>query len=215
MIRIATAALVLAVTACSGVNRNPIGAVRPGQLTPAEQARADSGRPPWTDADVHFMQGMIVHHNQAVLIAGWAPSHGAGPAILRLSERIVVAQRDEIAIMATWLRDRRLSVPDSTAIQHTMPGMPDHPMPMPGMLTAEQLRRLDAARGVEFDRLFLTYMIQHHQGAVTMVDQLLGSTGAAQEVLLYKIASDVYADQTTEIVFMTNMLNALPPGGRP
>ena len=178
-------------------------------LSPAAQARADSGRPPHTAADVAFMTGMIAHHAQAVQMAGWAPSHGAGDAVGRLSERIAVGQRDEIDFMRRWLGDRRLPVPDADPAHHSMPGMA-HPL-MPGMLTAEQLTQLDNARGAEFDRLFLTFMIQHHQGALTMVEQLLGARGAARDEHVWKFVSDVNADQTTEIEFMSRMLAQLPP----
>ena len=163
-------------------------------------------------ADVHFMSGMIPHHAQAVLIAGWAASHGARPDIVRLCERIVVGQRDEIALMQTWLRTKGAPIPDANAthMKMTMNGMV-HEMLMPGMLTPEQLAELDAARGSKFDRLFLQAMIRHHQGAISMVDELLGSEGAAQDDLVYKFASDVYADQTTEISFMEKMLATIPP----
>lgn len=163
-------------------------------------------------ADVHFMSGMIPHHAQAVLIAGWAESHGARPDIVRLCERIVVGQRDEIALMQTWLRTKGAPVPDENAthMKMTMNGM-EHDMLMPGMLSPEQLAELDAARGSKFDRLFLQAMIRHHQGAISMVDALLGSEGAAQDDLVYKFASDVYADQTTEISFMEKMLATIPP----
>jgi len=193
---------------CAGASRTSQSRTSPA---PVPQG-VNRGPEPYIQADVHFMQGMIVHHNQAVKIARWAPTHGASPALQRMAERVVVAQTDENRIMAGWLIEHNLAVPDSNATHHTMPGM-DHPMLMPGMLTEDQLLRLDAARGVEFDRLFLSYMIQHHQGAIVMVEELQ-QAGGAQGVLLYKITSDVYADQTTEIHFMTNMLNALPPGGR-
>ncbi len=153
------------------------------------------------------MSGMIAHHAQAVLIAGWAPSHGASDAVRRLCERIVVGQRDEIAIMQTWLRDRGENVP--AADEHR-----GHDgMLMPGMLTSEQVAQLDRARGSEFDRLFLTFMMQHHEGAVTMVDKLFGSVGAGQEELVFRLASDIYADQTTEIERMQKMLAAVLAGG--
>jgi uncharacterized protein (DUF305 family) len=129
-----------------------------------------------------------------------------------LCERIAVGQHDEIVLMQRWLRDRHETVPDGDASMDMMPGM-EHSM-MPGMLTAEQLNQLDSARGPEFDRLFLTFMIQHHQGAITMVNQLFGSQGAGEEETMYRFASDVYADQTTEIDRMTKMLAALPPEGR-
>lgn len=149
------------------------------------------------------MDGMITHHAQAVLIGGWAvdATHSASPQVRVLSERIVVAQTDEIAFLERWLRERN------------EPRM-KHPILMPGMLTPEQLAQLDRARGAEFDRLFLTLMIQHHQGAVTMVDQLLGAQGAAQDGLVFRFAADVHADQTTEIERMQRMLAALPSGGK-
>src|SRR5207244_10887436 len=133
----------------------------------------------YTAADVHFMSGMIYHHAQAVLIAGWAPTHDASPSLRALCERIVVGQRDEITLMQRWLQARHEDIPDANAAHHTMPGM-DHPMMMPGMLTAEQLAQLDSARGQAFDRLFLTFMIQHHKGAITMVNQLFGQ-GAGEQ----------------------------------
>ena len=186
---------------------------RPAPTSPAEQARADGGIQPYSEADVQFASGMIAHHAQAIQMAGWCASHGAGSSLRVLCERIVVAQGDEIRIMQQWLRDRSLPVPEPDPRGLFMPSM-NHHMLMPGMLSAEQMARLDAARGVEFERLFLTYMIQHHEGAIAMVDQLLGSTNAANDTLIYKIASDVFADQTTEIERMNRMLNALPPGGR-
>ena len=195
---------VIATAACA-----PAPAVGPqAGLTPATHAPADSGRPASTAADVHFMAGMIVHHAQAVLIAGWAPAHGASPALRALCERIVVGQRDEIAVMQRWLRERHEVVPDADPRGHTLPGM-DHPMLMPGMLTAAQLAQLDSARGPEFDRMFLTFMIQHHRGALTMVRELVDTPGAARDGLLFQIASDVSADQTAEIDRMTRMLDGL------
>lgn len=164
-----------------------------------------------TAADVHFMSGMIHHHAQAVLIAKWAPTHGASAELQRLAERIVVGQNDEIALMQHWLRDRGEPVPDGSAgpMKMQMNGM-EHEMLMPGMLSDAQLGQLDAARGMAFDRLFLTFMIQHHEGAVTMVDELFGSQGAGQDEVVFRFASDVYADQTTEIDRMEKMLAARP-----
>jgi uncharacterized protein (DUF305 family) len=172
----------------------------------AAQAKAD---PPtgYTAADVHFMSGMIHHHAQAVLIAGWAPTHEASPSLRVLCERIVVAQRDEIALMRRWLEARHEEVPDSSPAHAMMPGM-DHAALMPGMLTATQLSQLDRARGPEFDRLFLTFMIQHHLGAITMVNQLFGQ-GAGEQETVFRFAADVYADQSTEIARMQKMLAAL------
>ena len=161
----------------------------------------------YTAADVHFMSGMIYHHAQAVLIAGWAPSHDASPSLRALCDRIVVGQGDEIVLMQRWLRDRHEAVPDPSATHAMMPGMDPATM-MPGMLTADQLAQLDRARGREFDRLFLTFMIQHHQGAITMVNALF-ATGAGEQEKVFRFASDVFADQTTEIARMQKMLAAL------
>ena len=165
-----------------------------------------------SEADVHFMSGMIPHHAQAVLIAGWAASHGARTDIRILCERIVVGQRDEIALMQYWLREKGVPVPpaNATHMKMKMNGM-EHDMLMPGMLNDEQLAALDKARGSDWDRLFLQAMIAHHEGAITMVDELLGSTNAAQDDVVYRLASDVYADQTTEINFMKKMLATVPP----
>jgi len=165
------------------------------------------GRYPYSDADVEFMSGMIPHHAQAVIMAGWAPSHGARKDVAILCERIVVGQRDEIHLMQTWLSDRGLPVPDATATRHKMKmnGM-EHEMLMPGMLTDEEMAALDRARGPEFDRLFLLGMIKHHQGAVGMVDVLLKAYGAAQDETVFKFANDVQADQTIEIDRMERML---------
>src|SRR5258708_33128760 len=114
------------------------------------------GRLPYTDADVDFMSGMIPHHAQAVIMAGWAPTHAARPDVAILCERIVVGQRDEIAMMQGWLRDRGLEVPDATSTRHKMKmGDMVHEILMPGMLSDEEMAALDKARGPEFDRLFL------------------------------------------------------------
>jgi len=176
--------------------------VAPGQGSPA------SGRPPYTAEDVQFMSGMIAHHAQAVLMASWAPTHGANQPLRAMCERIVVGQGDEIVLMQRWLRDRHEPVPPADPRGHVMPGM-DQPMLMPGMLTPAQMAQLDSARGPEFDRLFLTFMIQHHQGAILMVNQLFASPGGGEEEIVFRFASDVYADQTTEIDRMSRMLLAL------
>ena len=165
------------------------------------------GTLPYSDADVEFMSGMIPHHAQAVVMAGWAPSHGARTDVAILCERIVVAQRDEIAMMQQWLADRGLEVPDATSTRHKMKmGDMVHEMLMPGMLTDEEMTALEKARGKEWDRLFLLGMIKHHQGAIDMVDVLGKSYGSMQGDDIYKFASDVFADQTTEIEVMKQML---------
>ncbi len=167
------------------------------------------GQYPYSDADVEFMSGMIPHHAQAVIMAGWAPTHGARKDVAVLCERIVVGQRDEIALMQNWLRDRGQVVPDATSTRHKMKmdGM-EHEMLMPGMLTDEEMAQLDRARGPEFDRLFLKGMIKHHQGAIDMVNVLFNSYGAAQDETVFKFANDVYADQSIEIDRMTEMLES-------
>lgn len=206
------ALLLLACGACASGPRGVQGPSVPGMTVTQDGVPVSIVRYPHTEADARFMQGMIQHHSQAVTMAGWCPTHGASETLLRLCERIAVAQKDEIALMETWLYDRGEAIPDTEGHAHAMAGM-DHDL-MPGMLTAEQMARLDAARGEEFDRLFLTYMIQHHQGAVTMVEVLFASPGAAQDDLTYKMASDIFADQTTEIERMQLMLDALSGAGR-
>src|SRR5215813_6753045 len=161
---------------------------------------------PYSDADTDFMTGMIPHHAQAVIMAGWAASHGARSDIGILCERIVVGQADEILSMQTWLGDRGLPVPDakSTRMKMKMNGV-EHDMLMPGMLTDEEMAALDKARGREFDRLFLIGMMKHHQGAIDMVNDLFKAYGAAQDDTIYKFASDVFADQSIEIQVMHKM----------
>ncbi|MBA3660085.1 MAG: DUF305 domain-containing protein [Gemmatimonadales bacterium] len=158
------------------------------------------------------MAGMIEHHAQAIVMAGWAPSHGAGPSVRTLAERIVNAQQDEMATAQQWLADRRKPVPrPDTTGRSVAAHRGTHSMMMPGMLSPDQMRRLERTRGPAFDRLFLNSMIQHHQGAVAMVHDLFGSYGAGQDELIFKFASDVNVDQTTEIARMQRMLAALPP----
>jgi uncharacterized protein (DUF305 family) len=123
-----------------------------------------------------------------------------------------VAQRDEIALVRNWLQDVGAPVPaaDATHMTMTMNGM-THDMVMPGMLTDEEMAQLDRARGSAFDRLFLTFMIRHHEGAIKMVDQLFASYAAAQDETVFRFSSDVYADQTSEISRMLKMLETVPP----
>lgn len=159
------------------------------------------------------MSGMIHHHAQALVMAGWAATHGASPAVRGLSERMMVSQTDEIELMRIWLRDQGEPVPEPSPSGMTMTmGGVEHVMLMPGMLTEAQMDELDRARGPDFDRLFLTYMIQHHEGALEMVDTLLGSYGGGMDDFVYKFASDTYADQGIEIDRMWIMLEALAPG---
>jgi uncharacterized protein (DUF305 family) len=198
------AALLIALTAGQGTLA---GGQQPSGPQPEPKARPELVRQPYSDADVEFMTGMIPHHAQAVLIAGWAKSHGARDDIRILCDRMVIGQRDEIEFMRNWLRDRGEVVPARDATHHRMKmnGI-DHDMLMPGMLTPEELVRLDKARNTDWDRLFLMAMIRHHEGALKMVDDLFNAYGALQDDDVYKFASDMYADQTIEIERMEKML---------
>lgn len=213
--RLAPLVLAALATACHGGS----GGMSGMNHAPAPAAAPSARNPSGSAADVKFMTGMIPHHAQAVLIAGWAETHGASPSVRVLCQRIVVGQRDEIGLMQNWLREHGQPVPDGDdphahAGMTGMAGMAgragmQHAM-MPGMLNEEELAKLDAARGQEFDRLFLTYMIGHHQGAINMVNELLASQDAANDNTVYKMASDVYADQNIEIERMRQMLAAMP-----
>jgi uncharacterized protein (DUF305 family) len=193
----------LGLVACGGGSGGAVAPV-PRERTVAERVRADSLRRPYTEADVAFMTGMIGHHRQALLIAAWAPTHGASPAVRRLADRIVAGQQDEIATVQQWLGDRGYP-PGPDHSSHGSHAMSDA-MPMPGMLTPAQLRALDEARGPAFDSLFLRGMIQHHRGAVEMVRGLFSTQGAAQDQTVFKFANDVRVDQATEIARMEKML---------
>ncbi len=181
-------------------------------ISGVEQARRDSVRRPYTEADIEFMSGMIGHHAQAVKMAGWAESHGASAGLQVFCGRIAMAQTAEIGLMQQWLRERNQPAPEADArgMKMNMAGM-DQFMTMPGMLSDAQMHQLDLARGVEFDRMFLTFMVQHHRGALTMVDKLFNTAGAGQDEIVFKFANDVQADQTTEIDRMLQMQDALPP----
>ena len=176
-------------------------------------ARQDSLRSVYTQADVNFMVGMIGHHAQALIMSRLAPENGASQSVQTLAARIINAQNDEIETMQRWLRDRGEPVPQIhidglNLMIHGVEGHHDHAH-MPGMLSDAQLHELAAAQGPEFDRLFLTYMIQHHSGAIVMVDELLSHDGAAQDQAAFKLAADINVDQATEIARMELMLSRL------
>jgi uncharacterized protein (DUF305 family) len=174
----------------------------PGQSSrsfSAEELEAVEGVS-YTEADVRFMQGMIPHHAQALEMTALVRQHATTDAVRQMALRMEISQRDEIALMEAWLRERDEPV--------EMPGMGGMPM-MPGMLTPEQMQTLRTARGVDFDRYFLEFMIQHHQGAIDMVARLFNSSGAAQESTVFKFAEDVDADQTMEIERMQGILVTL------
>jgi uncharacterized protein (DUF305 family) len=170
-----------------------------GSMLPATAGRG------YTVADVQFMQHMIAHHAQAVVMAGMAKTHGAGREVQQLAEKIDISQRDEIEFMERWLAERGQAVPTEEHLRE---------MHMPGMLTPEQMAQLDAARGSEFDRLFLTFMIEHHRGALEMVKDLFADPNAGQDPELFQFVTDVDVDQRAEIHIMRSMLAMLATSGR-
>ena len=226
-LRVLTGMMLAGVAACgtsggagpAGTERAapPAPAASTGGLTAAEieaiyRERTESDRTRFTEADAQFMTGMIHHHAQAIEISRLAPSRTETSSIRTLAARIINAQQDEIALMQRWLEDRGQPVPE---VHVTEAGVMVHGMEhghgaaMPGMLTREQIRELEAARGAEFDRLFLENMIQHHEGAVTMVRALFSTDGAAQDEDAFRFASDVQVDQATEVARMKQMLETL------
>jgi uncharacterized protein (DUF305 family) len=194
-----------------GIAGSPGTAQGQASQKPSTSAAQYPGRYPITTADVQFVTGMISHHAQALVMAAWAPTHGASKTMQTLCARITNAQKDEITIMQRWLKDRGQPVPEPKPVpmKMIMNGV-EHEMMMPGMLTDEQLKQLDEARDGRFDQLFLTFMIQHHKGALTMVDDLFAAPGAGQDDQVFKLASDIYADQSAEIERMQRMLFTLP-----
>jgi uncharacterized protein (DUF305 family) len=166
--------------------------------------------PQESHADIEFMQGMIMHHAQAVEMTALIPTHTQNPGIRSLGARISLSQSDEMKFMKRWLAAR--GQPESMA----MPGMPDMDMngdpmhAMPGMLTPEQMDALRHASGAKFDYLFLTGMIQHHNGALIMVKDLFDHPGAGQDAELFDFATDADNTQRAEIKIMQNMLKEKP-----
>ncbi len=206
----------LLIAACAGSRSRTPDTFVMGQAGATARARIDSLRLPYTQADIDFMSGMIHHHAQAILISRWAPSHDASPAVQRLTARIINAQSDEITLMQHWLRDRNQDPMTVDTLGHVTMAAMDHAAPgghsmagmatMPGMLSENQLKELDAARGAAFDHLLLAYMMQHHRGAVSMVRALFSNQGAGQDETVFKFAADVEVDQSTEIQRMLSML---------
>ncbi len=154
----------------------------------------------FTEADVHFMQGMIAHHAQAIYMSKMAKEHGANPRVLKFANKIDQSQIAEIRLMQDWLRRNGQTAPDTSSWRT---------MQMPGMLTAQQLKALDAARGADFDREFLSLMIQHHEGALKMVADLFATPLAGQDVDVSVFANDVQTVQTAEIGTMHAMLDGM------
>jgi uncharacterized protein (DUF305 family) len=183
--------------------------VQPGAPGEASKVLPPSTRavaPQRSAADVAFMQGMIMHHAQAVEMTAWIPSHTENKEIRTLGARIGRSQADEMKFMQRWLEGR------GEAVSLAMPGMPGMDMSgqpmhaMPGMLTAEQMEALRAAKGAAFDRLFLTGMIQHHNGALVMVKTLFDTQGAGEDADLFDFATDADNTQRAEIRIMQDML---------
>jgi uncharacterized protein (DUF305 family) len=188
----------------------------PGQPSRTLPASTKAKLPPLSRADVEFMQGMIMHHAQAVEMTALIASHTENKDVRLLGARISSSQSDEIRFMKRWLAVRGESVSMATSSMKTSSGsrqaMPGMDMSgeamalMPGMLTPQQMEALRKARGSEFDRLFLTGMIQHHGGALTMVKDLFGTAGAGQDAELFNFATDVDSGQRAEIRIMQEML---------
>jgi uncharacterized protein (DUF305 family) len=175
---------------------------QPGHVVTAGMA-ADLSRVQATAADVKFMQGMIHHHAQALDMTDLLATRTQSEDMKKLALRISLSQADEIKMMRRWLAVRGQEVPDEHA--HHLPGAPM----MPGMLTPEEMQRLAAVKGPDFDRLFLAGMIKHHAGALTMVQELFATPGAGQDSDIFAFASDVDADQRMEIDRMGAMLGEL------
>jgi uncharacterized protein (DUF305 family) len=178
----------------------------PGQPTRKLPPTTKATLPPASPADVKFMQGMIMHHAQAVEMTALIGSHTENKELRSLGARISSSQSDEIKFMKRWLTAR--GEPAAPAM-HAMHGM-DHQMMMPGMLTAKQMDELKNAKGEDFDQLFLKGMIQHHNGALVMVKDLFDSAGAGQDAELFNFASDVDSGQRAEIRIMQTMLGEKP-----
>ena len=197
------AALSLACRASAANSGAPV--VQPGAPgSPSKVITADQvnalAPPRFTAADAQFMQGMIGHHAQALEMTSLLSTRSTDPDMKKMAHRIELSQADEIKMMKEWLQARRQPLPD----EHAHHG--DGAKLMPGMLTADEMKRLAAATGAEFDRLFLDYMIKHHLGALTMVKGLFATPGAGQESDVFAFASDVDADQRMEIDRMGAML---------
>jgi uncharacterized protein (DUF305 family) len=186
----------------------------PGQPTRTLPPSTRATLPPRSPADVQFMQGMIMHHAQAVEMTALIESHTQNKDLRLLGARISHSQSDEINFMKRWLeaRGEPTAMPMPKMSGMDMPGMDmsSHSMLMPGMLTPKQMEALRKAKGAEFDQLFLTGMIQHHNGALIMVRELFDTAGAGQDAELFNFATDVDSGQRAEIRIMQNMLGVVP-----
>jgi uncharacterized protein (DUF305 family) len=201
----ALAAVSVACAAARAQNPPIVQPGAPGQATrPISAAQAaDLSQVRHTAADVRFMQNMILHHAQALEMTALRPSRSMREDMRLLALRLELSQADEIAMMQQWLNARGEPAPDA----HAHHG--DHATLMPGMLTAEEMRRLADATATGFDRLFLELMIKHHEGAILMVEDLFATPGAGQESEIFAFASDVVDDQRIEIARMAALLQEL------
>ena len=184
---------------------------KPGKTLPRSTKAA---LPPLSQADVEFMQHMIMHHAQAIEMTALIDSHSESKDLHALGSRISRSQSDEIKFMQRWLavRAEPASMPPQKMLGMDHENMSHESMPlMPGMLTPEQMEALRKARGADFDRLFLTGMIQHHNGALTMVKDLFDTAGAGQDAELFNFATDVDTGQRAEIKIMHEMLERNAP----
>jgi len=184
----------------------------PGQPTRTLPSSTRAALPPSSPKDIDFMQGMIMHHAQAVEMTALIESHTQNKALRSLGARISRSQSDEIQFMKRWLTARGQSTSHEMPNMPNMPGMDmsQHQMMMPGMLTPKQMDALRKARGEEFDHLFLTGMIQHHNGALVMVKDLFDTAGGGQDAELFNFATDVDSGQRAEIKIMQSMLGGKP-----
>jgi uncharacterized protein (DUF305 family) len=186
----------------------------PGQPTRTLPSLTTATLPPRSPKDVEFMQGMIMHHAQAVEMTALIESHTGNKNLRLLGARISKSQSEEINFMKRWLEARgepiSMPMPDMTGVDMSGMDMSSHQMLMPGMLTPKQMDALRKAKGAEFDRLFLTGMIQHHRGALIMVKDLFDTAGAGQDAELFSFATDVDSGQRAEIRIMQNMLGEKP-----
>ena len=230
---IAVLSVITSITACSGTEAVSETQTEPQRdITEMEAIyweRIQESRMNFTRADIDFMYGMIPHHTQALIMSRLAPENNASRSVQTLAARIINAQGDEIALMNQWLEDRGQPVPeihidglemmvhldmemdDHNGHSHDSHGhhsMHDH-SDMPGMLSQQQLQELAAAEGTEFDRKFLEFMIEHHKGAIIMVDELFAADGAASDREMFDLASGINAEQVTEIERMRQMLEAI------
>jgi len=181
----------------------------PGQPTKTLPPSTRATLPPGSPKDVEFMQGMIMHHAQAVEMTALIDSRTENKELRLLGARISKSQSDEIEFMKRWLTARGESTSHAMSDTPSM-NMSGHQMLMPGMLTAKQMDALRNAKGKEFDRLFLTGMIQHHKGALVMVKELADTAGAAQDAEVFNFVTDVDSGQRAEIRIMQNMLGLKP-----